>query len=130
MLLQLTRSLNKHPLAKWDNRLQQITILNYPNTFSTSHTLFGTCGRHLHCNSPTVFSGILKEVKMFGDVIRSLALLPPPTIVVIQWLYHTLLTKMTQNPGGVPLIHVTPSHAVWCKLCTKNIVKSLPQDII
>lgn len=68
---------------------------------------------------------------MFGGVISNLAHLPlEPTIAVIQRLYHTLLTRMTQNPGGGALIHLTASYAAWCKLCKKTVIKTLPRDII
>lgn len=66
----------------------------------------------------------MEQPGMFGEVISNLALLPPePTIAVIQGLYHTLLTRMTQNPGGGVLIHLASSYAVWCKLCKKLLLK-------
>lgn len=46
---------------------------------------------------------------MFRGLIR-------PTTGAIPWLYHTLLTRMTQNPGGGPLIHPAASYAACCKL--------------
>lgn len=97
-----------------------------PNAFFLNNTnnrisFFYAIAGNLHCIPLSIFTRIMKVADTFRGVISNLDFLPPQlTIAVIQRLYHTLLTRMTQNPGGAPLIHVAASYAVRYKLGKKK----------